>query len=208
MSLMRDQTTVMHDYNKVNYNSKYHFRNIECNIHLGRDCEKNSLDSGHEEWAEIKGMISRTIKERNDLEKQGIEAFDEAYILSFKAGILDRLDKAEAKNKKDASRYFADDERRLINRIRDYYDNTFAWLGDFSLPHSNNLSERSLRSVKSHCKISGQFESVEYARYHARIKTYLETCRRNDVNEICALKRLSEGNPVSVEEIFGESKII
>ena len=77
------------------------------------------------------------------------------------------------------------------------------WMRDFSLPHSNNLSERALRSVKSHCKVSGQFESVEYARYHARLKTYLETCRRNGFNEILALHRLAEGNPVSVEELFG-----
>ena len=202
LNVLTDQTTVMHDHNKVNYNSKYHFRNIECNVHLGRDCEKVYLDSGHEEWAEIKTMISQAVKERNDLMKKGVTSFDAAYVLRYKTRLLDKLEKAEAKNRKDASRYFADDERRLINRIREYYENTFSWLEDFSLPHSNNLSERALRSVKSHCKISGQFESVEYARYHARIKTYLETCRRNGFNEIYALQRLSEGNPIRVAEIF------
>ena len=76
---------------------------------------------------------------------------------------------------------------------------------DFSLPTTNNLSERSLRGVKSHEKISGQFESVETARYHAIIKTYTETCRRNGINEFEALKRLCDGNPYTVEEILSKS---
>ena len=39
-------------------------------------------------------------------------------------------------------------------------------------------------------KISGQFESVEAADNHAVIRSYIETCRRNDINEIDALQRL------------------
>ena len=76
---------------------------------------------------------------------------------------------------------------------------------DFTLPTTNNLSERGLRGVKSHEKISGQFESVEAARYHAIIKTYTETCRRNGINEFSALKRLCDGDPYTVEEIFSKS---
>lgn len=53
---------------------------------------------------------------------------------------------------------------------------------DFTLPTTNNLSERSLRGIKSHMKISGQFESVESADNHAVIRTYTETCRRNGIN--------------------------
>lgn len=204
LNVLTEETTVMHDHNKVNYNSKYHFRNVECNIHIGRDYEKSGLDSGHEEWAEIKSMITQAIKEKKELMSQGTSRFDEDYVIRYKAEMLAILERVEVKNKRDTSRFYADDERRLINRLRKYYDNTFLWLEDFSIPHSNNLSERSLRSVKSHCKISGQFESVEYAGYHARIKTYLETCRRNGVNEIYALQRLSEGNPITVKEIFGE----
>ena len=66
-------------------------------------------------------------------------------------------------------------------------------------------AERALRGVKSHMKISGQFESVEAADYYALIRTYIETCRRNGINEIDALQRLCTGNPYSVEEIFSIS---
>ena len=115
------------------------------NIHIGRDCEKSAVDSRYPEWMEIKGMISQAIGERNNLEKQGILSFEEEYIHNFECRMHENLDKLEIQNKRDESRFYADEERRLINRLRKYYDNTFAWMRDFSLPHSNNLSERALK---------------------------------------------------------------
>ena len=73
------------------------------------------------------------------------------------------------------------------------------WLEDFDLPTTNNLSERSLRAIKSHMKISGQFESAETADWHALIQTYTETCRRNGINEI-----ISEFAPLVSDPIFRE----
>jgi len=67
------------------------------------------------------------------------------------------------------------------------------------------IFERSLRCVKSHMKISGQFESVETAENYAIIKSYIETCRRNKINEIVALKHLCEGNPYTVQEILSNA---
>jgi hypothetical protein len=54
-------------------------------------------------------------------------------------------------------------------------------------------------------KISGQFESVSAADNYALIKTYIETCRRNSINEFDALQRLCEGIPYTVQEIFTEA---
>ena len=56
--------------------------------------------------------------------------------------------------------------------------------------------------MKSKTKISGQFYSEETAGYYAKIRSYAETCRRNGINEIDALKRLTEGNPYTLQEIF------
>ena len=35
----------MHDHNTINYNKKFSFKNIECNQHLERDCQRNSDDT-------------------------------------------------------------------------------------------------------------------------------------------------------------------
>ena len=93
----------------------------------------------------------------------------------------------------------------MLKRIAKYRRNYFLWVEDFSLPTTNNLSERGLRGVKSHMKISGQFESEAAADNHALNRTYIETCRRNGINEIDALQRLCEGNPYTVAEIFSAS---
>jgi hypothetical protein len=61
------------------------------------------------------------------------------------------------------------------------------------------------RFTKIHEKVSGQFESVEYAKYFALIRTYLETCARNGINEYTALLRLTEDNPFSLSEVLSYS---
>ena len=84
-----------------------------------------------------------------------------------------------------------------------YSDNYFEWVKNFDIPTTNNLSERSLRFVKTKDKVSGQFQSVEYASYFADIRTYLETCARNGINEFQALLRLTNGNPYTLNELLG-----
>lgn len=45
--------------------------------------------------------------------------------------------------------YYESDENALLNRIREYKSNYFDWVKDFSIPTTNNLSEGSLRFVKT-----------------------------------------------------------
>ena len=201
LALLTSDTKIMHDHNKVNYNDKYNFDNIECNQHLQRDCQKNSDDTCHKWSKDLKDLISSTIKDRKDAIDRGASTFDETFINK-----LDKILKSGWKeNLKDPNNYGAHFEETLLNRIAEYRRNYFLWVEDFTLPTTNNLSERGLRGIKSHMKISGQFESEEAAQNFARIKTYIETCRRNGINEIQALQRLCEGDP-TVEEIFTESK--
>jgi hypothetical protein len=202
LALLTSATKTMHDHNKVNYNEKFSFDNLECNQHLQRDCQKNSDDTCHTWSSDLKELISVSIKDRNDLIAQGIPAFTDAYIDSFHHMLDEALAKGWKENTNDPNNYGASFERTLLRRIAEYRRNYFMWLEDFTLPTTNNLSERGLRGIKSHMKISGQFESVAAADNHAIIRTYIETCRRNGINEIDALQRLSAGNPYTVSEIF------
>lgn len=201
--LLTKDTSVMHDHNRTNYNEKYCFINIECNQHLQRDLQKNSDDSGHSWSVELKDHISTTIHERKEAIERGENSFTKEYIERFDSKLDKILEDAVEENKENENRYYTHDEAVLIKRITEYRDNYFMWVKDFSLPTTNNLSERALRCGKTHMKVSGQFESEKTARYYADIKTYTETCRRNGINEIEALKRLCEGNPYTVQEIFG-----
>lgn len=202
LNLLTSDTRTMHDHNTVNYNEKYSFENVECNQHLQRDCQKNSDDTCHKWSGNLKDLIGTTIKDRNDAIDRGESSFDPSYILQFNKKVDEYLADGWTENEADPDNYGAAWERTLLNRISKYHRPYFLWVEDFSLPTTNNLSERGLRGVKSHMKISGQFESEAAADNYALIRTYIETCRRNGINEIEALDRLCTGNPYAVEEIF------
>ena len=198
-------TFVMHDHNTVNYNEDFVFINIECNQHLQRDLQKLTEISGHQWAALLKALISTTIHDRKKRQKHGETSFDSEYINAFNARLEELLAQGDREYEADHSRYYESDERRLLNRLRKYRDNYFMWVRDFRLPTTNNLSERSLRFTKIHEKVSGQFESVEYARHFAKIRTYMETCARNGINEFDALLRLTQDNPFSLSEVLSYS---
>lgn len=202
LQVLAKETKVIHDHNTVNYNPLFAFINLECNTHLQRDLQKSADDTGHLVLIEIKELISQTMKKRNDLKRAGIDAFDDAYVKVFDSTLTELLSQAENLAAENTSIYSGPDERALVARIIKYRENFFAWVKDFSLPATNNLSERSLRGVKTKMKVSGQFASVETADYYAVIRSYTETCRRNKINEMDALMRLCSGNPYTVAELF------
>ena len=103
--------------------------------------------------------------------------------------------------------FYKDEEKTLIRRILNYKDNYFAWIADFTLPTTNNLSERSLRSSKTKQKVSGQFKNIDRAMDYANIKTYIETSYRNGINPMYALFRLSIGAPFTLDEILNNEKL-
>lgn len=205
LPLLGAGTYVMHDHLLLNYNDDFSYVNIECSQHLQRDLQKLAEISGHQWPALLKELISQTIHDRKEKQKQGETAFDDAYITQFHNKLDELLDKGDQEHEEDHSRYYEEEERRLLNRIRNYRENYFMWVSDFTLPTTNNLSERSLRFTKVHEKVSGQFESLEYARYFALIRTYLETCARNGINEFTALLRLTEENPFTLQEVLANS---
>lgn len=204
LTLLTADTTVMHDHNRVNYNEKFSFQNIECNQHLGRDLQKITDDNPDHTWsAKLKMHISSTIRERRERILEGAESFPDGYVKKFKAKVMKLLGKGRKENASSENTYAAPFENTVLIRIEKYMDNYFRWVEEFNLPTTDNLSERGLRGIKSHMKISGQFDSEKTAGYYATVKSYVETCRKNNINEMEALSRLCSGNPYTVAEIFG-----
>ena len=100
--------------------------------------------------------------------------------------------------------YYVSDEKTLLARLIKYKDNYLAWVSNWSLPFSNNLSERSLRGVKSKQKVAGQFQNVATAKCYAQIRSYIETCYRNGSNVVYALECLCKGTPLSLNHILNK----
>jgi hypothetical protein len=204
LAALSPDTIVMHDHNTINYNDDFQFQNIECNEHLSRDLQSLSDDSRHSWCKGLKEMIQKAEHDRKLLMEKGYTSFDDEYIQEFNRRLDELLEKAEEEYQTSSNRYFETDERRLIARLKKYRENYFMWLSDFTLPTTNNLSERSLRFAKTKQKVSGQFVSQEYSEYFADIRTYIETCYRNGINWFKALSHLTAGNPYTLAEVLGE----
>lgn len=203
LNLVDKDTCVVHDHNIINYNKDYDFKNVECCIHLLRDLEKVSQSIPNRTWAKkIKEAFSSFNEKRNELIKNKIEKFNEEELNDFIIEFDENIALGYQENAKDSKVYYSKEELALLNRLVDYRDNYLYWLYDFNLPFTNNLSERSLRGAKSKMKVSGQFQNIARANDYAKIRSYIETAHRNNINESYALERLADGNPLTLEEML------
>ncbi|MCQ2501785.1 MAG: transposase, partial [Lachnospiraceae bacterium] len=190
-------TTVMHDHNSINYHDGFEFVNVECLQHLERDLQKVTDQSGHTWSKEMKDLLRSMIHKRKLRITDGFACFDKKEITDFLFRYDTLLEDGYKEYFKDSSRYFAPFENALQQRLQVYRQNYTAWIHDFSIPTTNNLSERSLRFVKCKDKISGQFQNEAHAQFFANIRTYIETCARHGVNEFQAILRLTQDDPYS-----------
>ncbi len=196
-------TVVEHDHNKVNYNPDYCFINAECCQHLIRDLRKVEVNIPSREWCkDIIELFQEFDHKRKNLISNNVDTFTEEeindFILRLDRGLLKGLEE----NENDTSKpYYSDKELTLIWRLMEYRDNYIYWILDFSIPFTNNLSERNLRGIKSKMKVSGQFQNIERAKDYANIRSYIETCRLYGKNEYDCLNKLVEGETYTFSEL-------
>lgn len=151
---------------------------------------------------ELIKLLIDTNNKRKDYIGKNILQFD--YEVSGK--VINEYDKIINKgqkiNKKDFNAYYGRDEKNLLKRPVDYKENYLLWVLRFDVQFSTNLSERSLRGSKTKMKVSGQFANIQNAEYFARIKSYIETCKTNNINPHLALVRLIEDNQYTLSELI------
>jgi transposase len=85
--------------------------------------------------------------------------------------------------------------QNLLDRLEGYDDCILAFLWAFELPFTNNEAERTFRMMKVRVKISGCFRTLEGARRHARIRSYISTLRKHGLPVLEYLSRALSGRP-------------
>ena len=84
----------------------------------------------------------------------------------------------------------------LVARLRDYSQEVLCFVRDFRVDFTNNTAEKDLRMMKVQQKISGTFRSWRGAIAFCRIRSYIATCRKRNVNVIDALSSVFDGSPL------------
>lgn len=186
---------VIHDFWKPYF--RYDLAHGMCNAHTIRELIF-IYEEYKQKWAnEMIGLLLR-IKKKTDLCSRGlhpstIAAFENEYFRILKKGFLKnpRLPGNEHKRgRKKQSK-----ARNLLSRLETYKNEVLAFMFDIMVPFDNNQAERDLRMVKVQQKISGCFRSKEGAEIYCRVRGYISTVRKNDLNIFDALQGIFVGKP-------------
>lgn len=169
-----------HDHWKPYF--KYGCEHTLCNTHHLRELE-SSYEQDGQLWAKemqelLRAMNTAVNKAGGELPIEGekeIQPFEE----ERKVVCRGRPKKTKAHN--------------LLERLRDYENETLRFMGDKDVPFTNNQSENDIRMTKVQQKISGCFRSLEGAKIFCRIRSYISTCKKNEIGSIQALNLLFEG---------------
>lgn len=181
-----------HDHWKPYY--KYSCVHALCNAHHIR--ELTCAEEDHQKWATVmKELLLEINKAVDEAGGKLLSHEAEAYRLKYRE-ILKQANETEcpppqeAREKGQKGRTKKSKSRNLLERLRDFEDDTLRFMDVDYVPFTNNQGENDIRMTKVQQKISGCFRAMEGAYIFCRIRGYLSTCRKNDVTATEALRIL------------------
>ena len=130
--------------------------------------------------------------------EQGINNVTEQDFQKYSIRFDEIVERGVKENKKTKSKYYRQEEKKLLNRLNKYKLNHLLFVKNFEIPFENNLSERELRHVKSKQKISGHFKSIEGAQSYLDIKSIIITCKKVEKDFYTTIKNIFDNTPVTI----------
>jgi len=190
----------VHDFFKSYF--KYTCEHVLCNAHLLRE-----LIFEHEvrlqEWANKMIALLLEIKEEvdnakiqvtaNALSNEMIKGYEQAFDDIVNTGITDNPYNPKDPHKRGRPKQTT--ARNLLDRLKTHREKYLAFMYDFNVPFDNNLAERDIRMLKLYMKISGCFRTFTGASHFCRIRSYLSTIRKNDLNVLESIQNVFTGKP-------------
>lgn len=187
--------TLCHDHWKPYY--KYGCTHSLCNAHHLRELER-AWEQDRQSWAKrMKELLENMNIAVNNagglLKPEEVEKNKKEYRNILKDGEKELPPLDEKIKRGSRGRLKKTKSHNLLERLRDYEDDTLRFMGDKNVPFTNNQSENDIRMTKVQQKISGCFRSPEGAKIFCRIRSYISTCKKNGIGSIQALTLLFQG---------------
>jgi len=185
---------ICHDHWKPYF--KYGGSHALCNAHHLRELER-AVEQDKQKWAEqmitlLKEINKATHDAGGHLETAESEHYRKRYRDLLREAELECPPPEEA-GKKKRGKTARSKARNLLERLRDFENETLRFMVNNNVPFSNNQAENDLRMTKVQQKISGCFRSMDGAKIFCRIRSYLSTCRKQGVTASDALRLLFQG---------------
>ncbi len=194
--LSRFKGILCHDHWKSYY--KYDCTHALCNAHHLRELTRAWEQDG-QQWAKrLKNLLETINCKVTDaggaLDAQESKKFRLKYRALLKQGEIECPEPIRPKKKGKRGRIKKSKPRNLLERLRDYEQDTLRFMDDERVSFTNNLGESDIRMTKVQQKISGCFRSIDGAQIFCRVRSYLSTCRKQGVKSSHALDLLFSGN--------------
>ena len=184
-----------HDHWKPYY--KYGCTHALCNAHHIRELTR-AWDQDGQQWAkqlqDLLEEINRKVNNAGGLfNKTEAERYRQKYRLILKEAEKESPPPDESTRKGKRGRLKRTKARNLLERLRNYEEDTLRFMSNEIVPFTNNQGENDLRMTKVQQKISGCFRSQEGAEMFCRIRGYISSCRKQDISSTIALDLLFDG---------------
>ena len=127
------------------------------------------------------------------LSDEALKAFTCRYRRIIEQGLNANPDRDPARKRKKHTK-----SQNLLFRLRDFEEQTLAFLFDFRVPFDNNQAERDIRMVKLQQKISGCFRTKKGADMFYIIRSYISSAMKQNRNVLNLLKNAFDGEPVAL----------
>jgi transposase len=186
---------ICHDHWKPYY--QYGGLHSLCNAHHLRELERAKEQDG-QQWASNMSDLLIEINKATQsaggrLDNKESERYRKRYRELLHEAEIECPAPDETKRKGSRGKIARSKSRNLLERLRDFENDTLRFMVDIIVPFSNNQAENDLRMTKVQQKISGCFRSMQGAKIFCRIRSYLSTCRKQGVASSEALRLLFEG---------------
>ena len=186
--------TLAHDHDKKLYN--FGGRHSECNVHVCREL-KGLAEYGIDWAGKMRDFLLEANEYKNKDLSNGVQVCDPVVLDQFEDRYLELLMEGRSEcGKLDEKSYGYKKLRPLINRLWDYGDEHMLFLHDYNVPFSNNLAERDLRAEKTKEKVSGCFRSWRGIEGFMKIRSFISTVRKRQLNVVDSLRAVFRGERV------------
>ena len=185
-----------HDHETLMYN--YGIKHAECNVHILRYLKGNYENTGNNWCKELSSFLCSLNEYKKQLISKNISCVEYQNLERYSIRYDEIINKGFEENKKVTSKFYAKEEKKLLNRLKKYKENHLIFIYDFDMPFDNNLSERELRHVKCKQKISGFFKSKKGLQNYLDIKSLIITCKKQCLDFYIIIRNIFKNIPVEI----------